>query len=64
MIDITHSIEPQNVRHGALVLADVVCQFPPGSIHIGVVDPGVGTTAKLCTRRSETSGSWHPTTGY
>jgi S-adenosyl-L-methionine hydrolase (adenosine-forming) len=41
--DITHDIPPQNVRLGAYALWRAVPFFPPGSIHIAVVDPGVGT---------------------
>jgi S-adenosylmethionine hydrolase len=43
IVDITHAIEPQNVRAGALTLARAVPFFPAGTIHIYVVDPGVGT---------------------
>jgi len=41
--DITHDIPAQNVRQGAYALWRVVPFFPPGSVHIAVVDPGVGT---------------------
>ncbi len=41
--DITHDIPPQDVRLGAYALWRVVPFFPPGSVHIAVVDPGVGT---------------------
>lgn len=41
--DITHSIPPQDVRQGALALARSYGYFPAGSIHVAVVDPGVGT---------------------
>src|SRR5262245_25013127 len=47
LIDITHAIEPQNVREGAIVLADVTPRFPPGTIHLAVVDPGVGTARRM-----------------
>lgn len=43
VVDLTHAIRPQDVRQGALVLADVAPCFPPGTIHVAVVDPGVGT---------------------
>lgn len=43
IIDITHSILPQNISQGAFILYSVVNYFP-SAIHIGVVDPGVGTT--------------------
>lgn len=47
LIDLTHAIKPQNVREGAVVLADVAPRFPPDSMHIAVVDPGVGTARRL-----------------
>ena len=43
VIDLTHGIGPQDVRHGAVVLADSHSYFPSGSIFVAVVDPGVGT---------------------
>lgn len=41
--DLSHMIEPQNIREAALVLARSVPYFPKGSVHVVVVDPGVGT---------------------
>lgn len=41
--DLTHEIEPQNICQGAIVLSNAFPYFPNGSIHIAVVDPGVGT---------------------
>ena len=41
--DLTHFIHPQNVLEGALVLGRAASYFPTGTIHIAVVDPGVGT---------------------
>lgn len=43
LVDISHLISAQNVLEGALILGRSVPFFPDGSIHIGVVDPGVGT---------------------
>jgi len=43
IVDITHEVAKFNIRMGAYVLASVVPYFPEGSIHVGVVDPGVGT---------------------
>ena len=43
VIDLTHGIGPQDVRHGAVVLADSHRYFPAHSIFVAVVDPGVGT---------------------
>ena len=47
VVDVAHGIRPQNVREGALMLADVTPRFPAGSIHVAVVDPGVGTGRRL-----------------
>lgn len=46
IVDITHSIDKFNVRMGAFILAHMVEYFPEGSIHVGVVDPGVGTARR------------------
>jgi S-adenosylmethionine hydrolase len=51
LVDITHAIRPQDVRQGALVLSEVAEHFPAGTIHVVVVDPGVGTDrAIVCAR--------------
>jgi S-adenosylmethionine hydrolase len=47
LIELTHGIAPQNIREGAVVLADVTPRFPPGTIHVAVVDPGVGTARRI-----------------
>ncbi|HEX3982531.1 MAG TPA: SAM-dependent chlorinase/fluorinase [Acidisoma sp.] len=43
VIDLTHGIPPQSVTAGALAFAQSWRYFPPRSIFVGVVDPGVGT---------------------
>src|ERR1041385_5554971 len=43
IIDITHDIPPQDIPAGAFNLVSVYRNFPPGTIHVGVVDPGVGS---------------------
>jgi hypothetical protein len=56
IVDLTHGIPPQDVRAGALVLKHAVPYFSPGTIHVAVVDPGVGTErAALCV---ETGGGF------
>jgi hypothetical protein len=42
VIDISHEVERFNVRAGAFLLASAAPHFPVGTIHVGVVDPGVG----------------------
>jgi S-adenosylmethionine hydrolase len=47
VLDLTHSIAPQNIRQGALVWYDFTQTFPAESVHIGVVDPDVGGNRRL-----------------
>jgi S-adenosylmethionine hydrolase len=47
LVDITHGLPPQDIRQGALVLEEVTPRFPPASIHVAVVDPGVGTPRRI-----------------
>lgn len=42
IVDITHDVPPQSVIAGAFILKSVAGFFPPGTIHVAVVDPGVG----------------------
>jgi S-adenosylmethionine hydrolase len=42
LVDITHEISPQNIGEGAFVLGSSFRYFPEGTIHLAVVDPGVG----------------------
>jgi len=46
IVDITHQITPHNILEGAFVLRSSAPFFPPGTVHVAVVDPGVGTTRK------------------
>ena len=42
IIDLTHHVPPQDIHAGAFVLKTAYQHFPPGTIHLAVVDPGVG----------------------
>jgi len=46
IIDVTHLISPQNVREAAVVLSRTLRYFPENTIHMFVVDPGVGTARR------------------
>jgi S-adenosyl-L-methionine hydrolase (adenosine-forming) len=46
ILDITHEISPHNIREGAFILWTTAPFFPVGTIHVAVVDPGVGTERK------------------
>jgi S-adenosyl-L-methionine hydrolase (adenosine-forming) len=43
VVDLSHDIRPQDVRHASYFLGTAVPFFPPGTIHVCVVDPGVGS---------------------
>lgn len=47
IVDVTHSIPPQDIRGGQIVLLDVANRFPRGTIHVAVIDPGVGTNRRV-----------------
>lgn len=43
VVDLTHGIAPGDIRAGAFALAAAYRYFPAGTIHVAVVDPGVGS---------------------
>src|SRR4051794_37211634 len=46
IVDITHEIPPYEIAQGAYLLAQSWQYFPKGTVHVGVVDPGVGTARR------------------
>ena len=53
-VDLTHDIEPGLVADAAFWLAQAYPWFPPGTVHLAVVDPGVGTNrAALVAKAGE-----------
>jgi len=55
IVDISHQIEKFNIRMGAYVLAAAAPYFPKGTIHVAVIDPGVGTKRKPILIETENS---------
>ncbi|MDY6868137.1 MAG: SAM-dependent chlorinase/fluorinase [Chloroflexota bacterium] len=51
VIDISHNIQPQDVRAGAHMLTEAAPYFTPGTVHVAVVDPGVGTARRALAAR-------------
>jgi len=47
IVDVTHQIAPQDILGGSIVLDRSLRAFPPGTVHVAVVDPGVGSDRKL-----------------
>lgn len=52
IIDITHSIPHADIRAGAFALYSIVDHFPAGTVHVAVVDPGVGTNRRAIAIRT------------
>ena len=52
LVDLAHDIAPQNVRQAAYVLYTAYPFFPPGTIHLAVVDPGVGSARRSIALRT------------
>lgn len=46
VVDAAHEVPPQDIRSGAWVLRQYAHLYPPGTIHLAVVDPGVGTARR------------------
>jgi hypothetical protein len=55
LVDLAHDIPPQDLVRAAWLLQDVVGAFPPGTVHLVVVDPGVGTRRRALAVRTGTS---------
>lgn len=55
VVDISHHIEPQNIAQGAFVLMTAYPYFPDGTIHIAVVDPGVGSKRRAIILRAQST---------
>jgi S-adenosylmethionine hydrolase len=47
LIDITHQVPPQDILCGSITLERAVDGFPSGTLHLAVVDPGVGTDRRM-----------------
>jgi|Deesub1362B_J571_1020462.scaffolds.fasta_scaffold00030_17 hypothetical protein len=43
VVDITHQVRPQDIQEAAFLLWDSYRHFPPATVHVAVVDPGVGS---------------------
>jgi S-adenosylmethionine hydrolase len=52
-VDLTHHVPPQDVRNGAFQLWWACEPFPAGTIHVAVIDPGVGTGRRALALRSK-----------
>src|SRR4051794_34779845 len=53
LVDVSHLVEAHRVAEAAYLLQSVVSIFPADTIHLAVVDPGVGTARKALAFRGE-----------
>lgn len=53
IVDISHSAPRHDVRAGAFMLMNSARYFPSGTVHIAVIDPGVGTKRRTIAVRAE-----------
>ncbi len=51
IVDLSHEIPPQDIRRASLFLSDALSYFPEGTVHVVVIDPGVGTSRRVCVAR-------------
>lgn len=61
--DLSHLVDPQNIRQAALILGRTAPYFPDDSIHVVVVDPGVGTQRRAIAGRLGTQRFVGPDNG-
>jgi hypothetical protein len=54
IVDITHSVLPHDLLDGALAIGQAYKYFPPKTVHVVVVDPGVGTARRPILVASDT----------
>ena len=52
IVDVCHSVEPQNIFQGAFILSTVHHYFPQGTIHVAVIDPDVGSQRRAIILRT------------
>lgn len=52
VVDITHGIEPQNIRQGGYLLWSAYRYFPSNTVYVAIVDPGVGSTRRILGART------------
>jgi len=52
VVDLSHEVPPYNVRRAAAIVADSYPYFPEGTVHLAVVDPGVGGAREIVVVRA------------
>jgi len=63
IVDISHAIEPQNILQAAYIISTTHSYFPRGTVHVVVVDPGVGSQRKLVILKTHSAFFLAPDNG-
>jgi len=63
IVDVSHEIAPQDLRQAAYVLYTAYPYFPDGTVHVIVVDPGVGSERRAIALRTERAAFVAPDNG-
>jgi len=63
IVDLSHMLAPQDVMAGMLCLEAAHQHFPPGTVHMAVVDPGVGSNRKIVALRAKSMTFLAPDNG-
>jgi len=63
LVDVTHQIPPGDIRAGALALASILPHYPAGTVHLAVVDPGVGSSRRALAVPTATARAVGPDNG-
>ena len=63
IVDVSHEVEPQAIAQGAFIIGSSHRFFPSGTIHVVVVDPGVGTSRKAILLSTPTARFLAPDNG-
>ena len=53
VVDITHEVEPHNILQASFILRQIWSYYPPGTVHVVVVDPGVGSDRRIIAGQYE-----------
>ncbi len=63
IVDVCHSIEPQNIVEAAFIISTAYNYFPTSTIHVVVVDPGVGSQRKAIIMKTRSAFFLAPDNG-
>ena len=63
LVDLSHDLHPQDIEAAAFVLESVQPYFPPGTVHLAVIDPGVGSARRALLVTTELAAFVGPDNG-